>query len=107
MLRIERCGLGLDYYREIGGRLAGIGAEEILDASRRYMKLDRAVIASAGTLERGSLIRMAIRTGIDLIEIRRLETLNPSIRKRFFARVYTKRERENYEIGRASCRERV
>ncbi len=54
LLRIERCGLGLDYYREIGGKLAGIGAEEILDASRRYMKLDRAVIASAGTLERGA-----------------------------------------------------
>ena len=54
LLRIERCGLGFDYYREIGGKLAGIGAEEILDASRRYMKLDRAVIASAGTLERGA-----------------------------------------------------
>ena len=37
---------------------------------------------------------MTIRTGIDLIEIRRLETLNPLIRERFFARVYTERERE-------------
>lgn len=43
---------------------------------------------------------MTLRTGIDLIEIRRLDSLKPSIRERFYARVYTDRERE-------ICRERT
>ena len=49
MVGIERYGLGLDHYREIGGKLARISAEEILEASRKYMNLDRMAVASAGT----------------------------------------------------------
>jgi holo-[acyl-carrier protein] synthase len=30
-----------------------------------------------------------LRTGIDLVEINRLETINPAIRRRFIQRVYT------------------
>lgn len=37
---------------------------------------------------------MALRSGIDLLEIRRLESLKPTIRERFYQRVYTERERE-------------
>lgn len=43
---------------------------------------------------------MTLRTGIDLIEIRRLDSLKPPIRERFYRRVYTDRERE-------ICRERT
>jgi len=35
---------------------------------------------------------MILRTGIDTIEISRLETIRPAIRKRFIARVYTPTE---------------
>lgn len=37
---------------------------------------------------------MIVRTGIDLLEIRRLDDLRPAIRERFYARVYTEREVE-------------
>lgn len=33
-----------------------------------------------------------LRTGIDLVEINRLETLNPAIRRRFLERVFTPQE---------------
>lgn len=33
-----------------------------------------------------------LRTGVDLIEIRRLAEINPAIRRRFLARVYTEAE---------------
>ena len=36
-----------------------------------------------------------LRTGIDLIEIERLETLNPAIRQRFLQRVFTPQELED------------
>lgn len=49
MMGIERHGLGLDHYREIGAKLARISAEDILEASRKYMNLERMAIASAGT----------------------------------------------------------
>jgi holo-[acyl-carrier protein] synthase len=35
---------------------------------------------------------MLLRTGIDLIEISRIESLNPAIRERFLQRVYTAEE---------------
>ena len=35
---------------------------------------------------------MNIRSGIDIIEISRLETIQPAIRKRFIARVFTAKE---------------
>jgi holo-[acyl-carrier protein] synthase len=35
---------------------------------------------------------MILRTGLDLIEIDRLEKINPAIRRRFIQRVYTQRE---------------
>lgn len=38
---------------------------------------------------------MILRTGIDLIEIERLEKLNPNIRQRFLERVFTEGERED------------
>lgn len=38
---------------------------------------------------------MILRTGVDLIEIDRLETLNPAIRARFLRRVYTEKELED------------
>ena len=51
-----------------------------------------------------------LRTGIDLIEISRLEDLNPSIRQRFLERVFTPMELQ--QIGtfhsqpcRAVCRQ--
>jgi holo-[acyl-carrier protein] synthase len=54
-----------------------------------------------------------LRTGIDLIEIDRLEHLNPAIRERFLLRVYTAREREEarggfpYLAGRFAAKEAV
>jgi holo-[acyl-carrier protein] synthase len=36
-----------------------------------------------------------LRTGIDLIEIERLERLNPAIRQRFLQRVFTRQELED------------
>ena len=38
---------------------------------------------------------LKLRTGIDMIEIERLETLNPNIRQRFLNRVYTPGELED------------
>lgn len=35
---------------------------------------------------------MLLRTGVDLVDIDRLAELNPDIRRRFMARVYTERE---------------
>ena len=35
---------------------------------------------------------MLLRSGIDLVEIRRFEELSPSIRERFFRRVFTEQE---------------
>jgi holo-[acyl-carrier protein] synthase len=35
---------------------------------------------------------MILRTGVDMIEIRRFETINPAIRRRFLQRVYTRAE---------------
>jgi holo-[acyl-carrier protein] synthase len=43
-----------------------------------------------------------LRTGIDLIEIRRLETLDPAIRARFLRRVFTKLELEDSQDRDAS-----
>lgn len=37
---------------------------------------------------------MLLRSGIDLVEIRRFEELSPSIRERFFQRVFTGKELE-------------
>jgi holo-[acyl-carrier protein] synthase len=45
---------------------------------------------------------MSLRTGIDLIEIRRLDELNPKIRERFVQRVFTENERQ--ECGENSAR---
>ena len=45
---------------------------------------------------------ISLRTGIDLIEIDRLETLNPRIRERFMERVYTTNELEDSRGGWAS-----
>jgi len=54
-----------------------------------------------------------LRTGIDLIEISRLETLNPAIRERFLQRVYTDSELEDCQgllaslAGRFAAKEAV
>lgn len=42
---------------------------------------------------------MKLRTGVDLIEISRLEQVNPAIRKRFLARVFTPLELE--QVGQS------
>lgn len=55
----------------------------------------------------------ALRTGIDLVEISRLETLNPAIRARFLRRVFTPSEldeaNDNLETlaGRFAAKEAV
>ncbi len=43
-----------------------------------------------------------IRSGIDLVEIERQETLDPAIRARFLERVFTPREREEAGASYAS-----
>lgn len=54
-----------------------------------------------------------LRTGIDLIEVGRIEKLNPEIRQRFLERVYTAAElaicqdRPECLAGRFSCKEAV
>jgi holo-[acyl-carrier protein] synthase len=45
---------------------------------------------------------MILRTGIDLVEISRLETLNPAIRQRFLQRVYTAQELEDSQDALSS-----
>lgn len=45
---------------------------------------------------------MRLRTGIDLIEIHRLEALNPNIRERFIRRVFT--DNEIQDCGGSSAR---
>lgn len=54
MLGIERHGFGLNHYREIGAVLSRISAEEILEASRKYMNPQRMAISTAGTLAKGT-----------------------------------------------------
>ncbi len=54
-----------------------------------------------------------LRTGIDLVEIRRLEEVNPAIRARFLRRVYTageledSRDRNESLAGRFAAKEAV
>jgi holo-[acyl-carrier protein] synthase len=54
-----------------------------------------------------------LRTGIDLVEISRLEQLHPPIRQRFFQRVFTPRELEESQeslpslAGRFAAKEAV
>jgi zinc protease len=48
LLRIERFDLGLDYLHDFIRTMQSITAEHILAAARRYLDLDRLVIASAG-----------------------------------------------------------
>ncbi len=48
MLSIERFKLGLDYYQRYAGLINSITAEQVLQASRKYLDPDRLVIASAG-----------------------------------------------------------
>jgi holo-[acyl-carrier protein] synthase len=54
-----------------------------------------------------------LRTGVDLIEIDRLEKLNPAIRRRFLQRVFTAREMQDSEeswsslAGRFAAKEAV
>ncbi len=53
--------------------------------------------------------RLILRTGIDLLEISRLEEIDPTIRDRFLKRVYTPAELENAEesystLGRSILR---
>ena len=45
---------------------------------------------------------MTLRTGIDLIEIERLANINPKIRARFLARVYTPAELALFETSNIS-----
>lgn len=42
---------------------------------------------------------LTLRTGVDLVEIERLEQVNPRIRERFIRRVYTPRELAEIEAG--------
>ena len=48
LVNIERYGLGLDYYQQYVGLIAGITREEILEAARRFIDPDRLAIAIAG-----------------------------------------------------------
>ncbi len=54
-----------------------------------------------------------LRTGIDIIEVSRIEKLNPAIRQRFLSRVYTDAELEICQdraeclAGRFACKEAV
>jgi zinc protease len=48
LVNIERYGLGLDYYQQYPGLIAGITREEILEAARRFIDPDRLAIAIAG-----------------------------------------------------------
>lgn len=56
---------------------------------------------------------MTLRTGIDLVELSRLEDLDPSVRQRFLARVFTPRELEETQgqlhrlAGRFAAKEAV
>jgi holo-[acyl-carrier protein] synthase len=44
---------------------------------------------------------MILRTGIDLVEIERIDQIQPNIREKFLKRVYTERELE--QAGRSSA----
>ena len=48
ILNMERFNLGLDYYQRYAERIRAITAEDILNASRKYLSAKRLVIASAG-----------------------------------------------------------
>jgi zinc protease len=48
MLNIERFDLGLDYYLHYGDRVQAVTRDDVLRTARRYLDLDRLVIATAG-----------------------------------------------------------
>ena len=48
IITIERFNLGLDYYQHYPSRIQSITANQILEASRKYLHPDKLVIASAG-----------------------------------------------------------
>ena len=48
ILSIERFNLGLDYYQRYADMINGITAEQVLQASQKYLDPDHLVIASAG-----------------------------------------------------------
>jgi len=48
LLNLERFGYGLNYLRELPGKLTAITREDILRSAQAYWHLDRLVITSAG-----------------------------------------------------------
>lgn len=53
LLKLERYGLDLDYYRRYPTMVAAVTSEEVLETARRYLDPDRLVIVSAGSLNSG------------------------------------------------------
>lgn len=51
ILKLERYGLGLDYYRHYAARVAAVTPEQVLETAQRYLHPDRLVIVSAGSIQ--------------------------------------------------------
>jgi predicted Zn-dependent peptidase len=48
LLNIERHDLGLDYYRRYAGLVNEVTAEDVLNAARKFIDLEKLAIAVAG-----------------------------------------------------------
>ena len=48
LLNMERFDLGLDYFIQYPGKIKAVTAEEILEASRKYLNPDTLITAVAG-----------------------------------------------------------
>lgn len=48
LLNIERFNLGLDYFRQLPGKVSAITTEQVLETARRYLDPDRFLIVSCG-----------------------------------------------------------
>jgi zinc protease len=48
LLNIERFDLGLDYFRQLPGKISAITAEQVLETARRYLDPERFLIVSCG-----------------------------------------------------------
>jgi hypothetical protein len=74
--------VGLDYLRQYNDIIRAVTREQILETAAAYLDPDRTYFGDSRNFT-GKSMTTILRSGIDLIEIERLEKLKPEIKARF------------------------
>jgi holo-[acyl-carrier-protein] synthase len=88
LINIEQYDLGLNYYIEYPGRIAAITREAVLAAARRFPRPPGHRRRRAAGARRGGVMR----SGIDMIEVERIDHAILRHGDRFFHRFFTEQE---------------